>query len=736
MALPIGTVLDGKFKIVKVLGEGGMGTVYQVEQDAGPGVPPYKYAVKELLISPNTSEEDRKSAIERFNREIALLRGLKHPRIAALMLPFQERGNSYFVMEFVPGKSLEKMLEETNAPLPEDRVIRWGMQVCEALTYIHTRTPPIILRDLKPGNVMITPDNDVQLIDFGIARRFDPNKRTNTENLGTISYASPEHLGTITAPGQKRTAQNPGKLVQTDARSDIYSLGATMYHLLTNYEPDPIQTPAPGSLLQKNPRLRTVQQGGRVVCPIEQVIIKAMQQEPANRFQSAEQMRVALAQCLPNNAAPMTVSIPATASPNATLYIPTPISASNANGTNNASNAGSIRCPRCGFINRPGAKFCKRDGTPLVQGATVAPPRSQPSQVRAPIRARPVQQPAPMRSQPIQARPVQNGNASSVVRTNNGTNRQSIPARPPQPPPPIRARPVTNPVSPANTGNANTMSRGATTQAPTFVPPATNDPVIATRSGLQLLANRNFVGAIQQFRDAQRLGAATFDVAYNLGRAYRQYALSVKDADKRLYNENMKFAVEQFEEAVRYKPGASDVLFQLGLCYHDLQLYPQASSTFKKALSLSPQDPAIYYQLGQLSVEQGYTAEATAYYMDGLKINPKHTLLLVALGKLYAENRRVPLGIKTLRQATQEDPLMWEAWYELGRAHMRAREWNLALSALEQARQSSSFVASIYTAMANCYLKLNKRDEARQLVNETLQRDPNNVEALRMQKGV
>jgi serine/threonine protein kinase len=186
-----------------------MGTVYKVEQiGTPPGTPPYYYAVKELLISPNTSEEDRKSAIDRFNKEIALLRGLKHPYIAALTLPFQERGNYYFVMEFVPGRSLEKILEDSKAPLQEDQVIRWMIQVCEALTYIHTRTPPIILRDLKPGNIMITPNNEVQLIDFGIARRFDPNKRTNTENLGTISYASPEHLGSITAPGQRRSTMH------------------------------------------------------------------------------------------------------------------------------------------------------------------------------------------------------------------------------------------------------------------------------------------------------------------------------------------------------------------------------------------------------------------------------------------------------------------------------------------------------------------------------------------------
>ncbi len=127
MPLAIGTILDRKFKIVQVLGEGGMGTVYKVEQTDRPG---RFWAVKELLINPNTPEEERKSAIERFNKEIDLLYGLKHPRIPSMGVSFQERGNYYFVMEFVPGKSLEKVLEETNAPLPEDQVIRWMMQVC------------------------------------------------------------------------------------------------------------------------------------------------------------------------------------------------------------------------------------------------------------------------------------------------------------------------------------------------------------------------------------------------------------------------------------------------------------------------------------------------------------------------------------------------------------------------------------------------------------------------------
>src|SRR5437868_537975 len=133
--LPIGTTLDGKYKIVQVLGEGGMGTVYKVEMVNRPG---YFRAIKELLINPHTSGEERKAAIERFNKEMDLLFSLKHSRIPAFIDTFQERGNYYFVMEFVPGESLEKKLEKNNGPLNEQDIIKWMMQVCEALSYIHS----------------------------------------------------------------------------------------------------------------------------------------------------------------------------------------------------------------------------------------------------------------------------------------------------------------------------------------------------------------------------------------------------------------------------------------------------------------------------------------------------------------------------------------------------------------------------------------------------------------------
>jgi cytochrome c-type biogenesis protein CcmH/NrfG len=104
------------------------------------------------------------------------------------------------------------------------------------------------------------------------------------------------------------------------------------------------------------------------------------------------------------------------------------------------------------------------------------------------------------------------------------------------------------------------------------------------------------------------------------------------------------------------------------------------------------------------------------------------------MGRLYADTRQIPAAISILRQATQLDPALWEGWYELGKSHIKNREWRLALSALERARQVGVNVADIYSAMATCNLKLNKKAEARTLLNEALQRDPNNAEALRLQK--
>jgi cytochrome c-type biogenesis protein CcmH/NrfG len=135
------------------------------------------------------------------------------------------------------------------------------------------------------------------------------------------------------------------------------------------------------------------------------------------------------------------------------------------------------------------------------------------------------------------------------------------------------------------------------------------------------------------------------------------------------------------------------------------------------------------------AVEQGYNREAEAYFLDGLHIAPDHTLILVALGRLYSDTRRYSDAAAALLQATQHDPQLWEAWLELGRVHMKEKKWQRALSALEQARQQHGmFSAAIYIAMTTCYVRLGKKVEGRKLLNEVLQREPSNQDAIKLQK--
>jgi serine/threonine protein kinase len=190
MSLPNGAILDNRYRILELLGEGGMGSVYKAENQRMPGP---LWAIKELLIEAFADPRELREAVERFEKESTLmgqLTILPHPRLPRVIDRFSENGRYYFVMEFVPGKSLDKLLEEAKHPLPERQVVEWAVQVCEALSFIHSQTPPVILRDLKPGNIMVTPQGDVKLIDFGIARIWArPARRTRAPTF--IAWAQP-----------------------------------------------------------------------------------------------------------------------------------------------------------------------------------------------------------------------------------------------------------------------------------------------------------------------------------------------------------------------------------------------------------------------------------------------------------------------------------------------------------------------------------------------------------------
>lgn len=265
--MPGQSVLQKRYIILNKIAQGGMSAIYRASDKQKPGV---TWAIKEMsetAISPG----ERARIVKAFRREAVMLRALDHPNLVKVVDVFQDQDKRrwYMVMEFIKGKTLLQIMEETPGNLPERRVLDWAAQICEVLDFLHGQEPPIIYRDMKPGNVMEQSKDDVcKVIDFGIARFWKPGRRKDTLALGTPGYAPPEQYG----KGQTRPA------------SDVYALGATLHHLLTGRDPEskPFKFPAARRL---NPRVSN---------NTEAVIRKATQTKLADRYQTISEMKAAL----------------------------------------------------------------------------------------------------------------------------------------------------------------------------------------------------------------------------------------------------------------------------------------------------------------------------------------------------------------------------------------------------------------------------------------------------------
>lgn len=258
MALEIGSIVGGKYEILKVIGKGGMSVVY-LAMDKNLNK---QWAVKEVKRVANDAKND--VVVNSLLAEANLMKKLDHPNLPRIVDIIETGETLFVVMDYIEGESLEKIVQ-LYGPQPEEVVIDWAKQLCMVLGYLHNQNPPIIYRDMKPANVMLKPEGTLKVIDFGIAREYKIDSLKDTTNLGTRGYAAPE--------------QYEGK-GQTDQRTDIYCLGVTLHHLLTGKYPEEY----PYELIpitEFNPMLS----GG-----LERIIMNCTQRNPENRYQSCDEL--------------------------------------------------------------------------------------------------------------------------------------------------------------------------------------------------------------------------------------------------------------------------------------------------------------------------------------------------------------------------------------------------------------------------------------------------------------
>ncbi len=253
----IGEIVQDRYRIVKFLGRGGMGAVYLCEDQRLPGK---HWALKEMVVyDPVVAEQVKDS----FIREAQMLAGLRHRTLPVIVDYFSLRDKQYLVMEYIEGDTLATFIQQEGTP-SETQVLRWALELAQVLDYLHRQERPVIFRDLKPENIIVTADHHVKLVDFGLARHFEPGKRRDTQACGSVGYAPPEQWE---------------DLKQTDARSDIYSLGATLYYVLTGKPPSPIY----GSH-RIRPHRPSVDTG------LEALVLKCLQPDPSQRYANAAEL--------------------------------------------------------------------------------------------------------------------------------------------------------------------------------------------------------------------------------------------------------------------------------------------------------------------------------------------------------------------------------------------------------------------------------------------------------------
>jgi len=593
MKLTPGQTVQGRYRIVRLLGEGGFGAVYLVQD--------LRLGSKHMALK--ESFDSSPAAQQQFQLEASLLANLSHPHLPRVSDHFIEpSGRQYLVMDYVEGQDLTEIVIQRQAPLPESQAVAWLIQVCQAVAHLHSQQPnPIIHRDIKPSNIKITPDGWAVLVDFGIAKIYVPKK-------GTAPIAK------AVSPGFSPPEQYAGG---TDARSDVYSLGATLYTLVTANVPEDAL-----DRLTQGVRLTPPSRYNRRLAPaLEQIILQAMELDPRRRFPSARELGQALQACQSGQPLPAVVA------------------------------AGQV-CPRCATLNRPGARFCNRDGTPLAAPAPVAVPTPAAPSIAPELNfelgnayARNGQL-----DQAIQAyqQALAGGLSDPALYHNLGLT-YILADRYPEAIASLRQGLSRTPQDSDllfQLGRAYYLndqlaeSAQALEQARSLHP---HDPACRMLLGAVLQDQGRHAEAIAELEQAARLQTDSAVAHYLLGKSY----FNTRQLDR---------AEKAFLEAVRLEPGDASHHYYLGLTRHRQKKPDLAIQALRQAVQLeSNHFPALYY-LGEAYAAQQNWHEAIAHFQRAAPMDPSDPDPHIGLCVCYAMLNRRSDAIAAIRQALAIDP--------------------------------------------------------------------------------
>lgn len=570
--LPPGLQLQNRYRIIRLLGEGGYGAVYLVEDMRLGG----KYlALKE-------SFDNSGEAQQQFQLEARLLANLSHPHLPRVTDYFIESsGRQYLVMDYVDGQELTEILIQRQQSIQINQAVTWITQVCQAVAHLHSQQPnPIIHRDIKPHNIKITASNQAVLVDFGIAKLYVPQK-------GTARIAKAVSKG-FSPPEQYAGG--------TDARSDVYALGATLYSLLTvSLPPDAFDRIIKGTPLAQPSRINP-----QVTPGLQQIVLRAMDLDPRRRFPSAQEMSQALQAYLSGR--PISGPRPAVAVAPATQH-----------------------CSQCRQPNRSGAKFCMRCGTRLF--TQPQPAMQVPS---------PVQTPSPSSNSPALNFEIGNTYARNQEFTLAIQAYQQA-----------QAGGFSESALYHNLGLSFILANRHSQAIPILrqgISRYPQDSDIYYQLGRAYALNKQLTESVNALQQAKRLKPKNEAVRLLLGMVLQ---------DQKQHSQ----AIVELEEAIKLDKDSASAHFLLGKSYLLSKQPAKAEKALLDAIRLSSTDKAQYYYfLGVALHHQKKTTTAIKALQIVIQLEQKHFMAHYIIGEAYMDQQKWLEAASWFQKAAPLDP--------------------------------------------------------------------------------